>query len=124
MLDFWYSARCPRQLKLVLCIFTFAVLYYCSTLNKLEAHFSVIALFIGMLLHVIYQFTQSQRAKNMQIQAGRLRLLRAVPILALVVLIAVTPSLQHSILIMQVFGFAAFGLFLISIFSQRARRFG
>lgn len=123
MLDFWYSARCPRQLKLVICVLTFALLYYCSTLNKLEAHFSIIALLIGMLTHVLYQLRSGQQAQHAAPQVLWI-VLRFLPLLALVLFIALIPRLQQPILIIQVFGFAAFGLFLMSIFSQRARRFG
>lgn len=53
MLDFWYSARCTRQVKLIVCIMTCAMIYLCSTVQALSA------VLTGFSLGLAYQYIYS-----------------------------------------------------------------
>lgn len=119
MLNFWYSERCTRQIKLMICILTFALLYYCSSIEKLDPLFSAIALMIGMLTHALYQYRQRTQVQS---KAAWLHGLGFIPLVILGLMIAAFPRLQQWILILQIFGFAAFGLFIVSIYANRSKR--
>ena len=51
MLDFWYSARCTRQVKLIVCIMTCAMIYLCSTVQALSAVLTGFSLGLGISIH-------------------------------------------------------------------------
>ena len=58
LLNFWYSDRCTRQIKLMVCIATCAVIFYCTEIQKLPTFFAIISLALGISIHVLYQYTQ------------------------------------------------------------------
>ena len=53
MLDFWYSERCTRQIKLIICIAVCAVIYYCSNIQQLSPLFTGLSLAVGLALHFL-----------------------------------------------------------------------
>ncbi|WP_034588398.1 MULTISPECIES: hypothetical protein [Acinetobacter] len=122
MLDFWYSARCTRQIKLMICITTCAVIYYASTFAKLDRIYIGISLAIGMLSHVLHTVALKLPKQN-SYKEGFTRLNLFIPLIALITLIGVLPQ-QHKIALgVQCVGFSMLGLFIVSIYANRAKRF-
>lgn len=122
MIDFWYSERCSRNIKLMICIITIALLYYCGSITKLNILFSSIALLIGISVHVFRQL----RLKFISVEhprPGLNLLLSRLPLLALIVVLLYLPSIDRLVYSAQVIGFTALGFFLVSNYSQRAKRF-
>jgi hypothetical protein len=67
MLDYLYSERCTREVKLIVSVVTCAVIYYCSNIEKLSTELTLLCLMlgfmiIGLLLPLIYQ----NRAKRFE----------------------------------------------------------
>ena len=54
MLNFWYSAHCTREVKLIMSIATCAIIYYCSSIEKLSAQLTMICLLIGVVIHLLH----------------------------------------------------------------------
>ena len=118
MLQFWYSDKCTRQIKLMVCIATCVMIYLCSTVQQLSAMFSGISLMIGMSIHLL-------RALNLKIAAdhpyknGFTLLFWVMPFTALITLMAALPTEHKVMLILQTIGFTAIGLFILSTFPNR-----
>ena len=51
MLEFWYSERCHRQIKLVVIIATCIVIYAASTVAQLDPVLVGLSLGIGIVVH-------------------------------------------------------------------------
>ena len=64
MLDFWYSARCTRQVKLIVCIMTCAMIYLCSTVQALSAVLTGFSLGLGISIHLLRQLNLKIRQDN------------------------------------------------------------
>ena len=118
MLQFWYSDKCTRQIKLLVSIATCVMIYLCSTVQQLSAMFSGISLRIGMSIHLL-------RALNLKIAAdnpyknGFTLLFWVMPFTALMTLMAALPTEHKIMLILQTIGFTAIGLFILSTFPNR-----
>ena len=54
MLHFWYSERCTRPIKLLICIITVAVTLYFSEMTKLSTSLTLLSLLLGMVIHGLY----------------------------------------------------------------------
>ena len=118
MLQFWYSDRCTRQIKLMVCIATCVMIYLCSTVQQLSAMFSGISLMIGMGIHLLRALSLKIAADN-PYKNGFTLLFRLMPFTALMTLIAALPTEHKVILILQSIGFTAIGLFILSTFPNR-----
>ena len=118
MLQFWYSDRCTRQIKLMVCIATCVMIYLCSTVQQLSAIFTGSSLMIGMGIHLL-------RALSLKIAAdhpdknGFTLLFWVMPFTALMTLMAALPTEHKVMLILQTIGFTAIGLFILSTFPNR-----
>lgn len=122
MLDFWYSDRCHRQIKLTLCVAVCLMIYYCAKVAELSLTFSLISLGLGVLIHVLRAFKlklQAQERYNSALDT----LFFLLPILYWFGLMLVLPKMHLWALMLQAVGFSVLGLFVVSIYSQRARRF-
>ncbi|WP_286388265.1 hypothetical protein [Acinetobacter indicus] len=64
MLSFWYSARCHRQLKLMICIGTCLLIYLASTQAQLPSFWIILSLILGMGLHLLYQWIDRRSCRN------------------------------------------------------------
>ena len=126
MLEFWYSERCNRQLKLIIIIAVCIVIYIASTVAKLGPIFIGISLAIGMLIHVLREFRLKLSPDNPYAEGFR-ALTTAIPIVAVISLISYLPKTgeiwETVALGLQGLGFVAIGLFIVSIYNQRAKRF-
>lgn len=118
ILDFWYSARCTRQIKLIVCITTCVMIYLCATVAPLSPLFTMISLVIGMAVHGLRVLSLKITADN-PYQRGFSILFLIMPMIALMTLISSLSAEYKVILILQVLGFAALGLFLLSTFPHR-----
>ena len=54
MLRFWYSERCSRQIKLLVCMFTVAVTLYFSETVKLSTRLTLFSLVLGVAIRGLY----------------------------------------------------------------------
>ena len=121
MLDFWYSERCTRGIKLGICIATCVIIYLSSTIEKLPALFVVMSLLLGMIHHFLQQKISRIQADN-PCAEGFSIIGFVFPIMALITLIAFLPQSHQWILAIQVIGLSALGLFIVSIYQNRAPR--
>ncbi|MDM1341410.1 hypothetical protein [Acinetobacter pseudolwoffii] len=126
MLEFWYSERCHRQIKLVVIIATCIVIYAASTVAQLDPVLVGLSLGIGIVVHLLHHF-RSKISKANPYAHGFGALSRVIPIIALITLFGYLPE-QHQqwakfALGLQCLGFAAIGLFIVSVYENRAKRF-
>ncbi|MCH4246010.1 hypothetical protein [Acinetobacter gerneri] len=122
MLTFWYSEHCTRQIKLLLCLITCAVIYISSLTAKLEPVFVVISLAIGFITHLIYIYQDKLSTDNPYKQG--IKILNYVfPIFALISLFSIWNNENKVYWAIQAFGFMLLGLFIVSIYQNRAKRF-
>ncbi len=121
MLDFWYSECCTRGIKLGICIATCVIIYLSSTTEKLPALFVVMSLLLGMIHHFLQQKISRIQADNPYAEGFSI-IGFVLPIIALITLIAFLPQPHQWILAIQVIGFSALGLFMVSIYQNRAPR--
>lgn len=120
MLDFWYSPRCTRQIKLALCVITFAVVYWSSNISKVDTNFACASLLLGLSLHGFYQLSLKTKWRA---QRSLLNLMSScIFLLIIAALIYLLPKNHQAITSLQIIGYSLLGFFSISIYSQRSRR--
>jgi hypothetical protein len=117
MLEFWYSDKCTRQIKLIVCIATCVMIYLCSTVQQLSPMFTGISIAIGMSLHGLRTLSLKIAADN-PYKKGFAILTFVMPLIALITLISMLPAEHRLMLIIQLIGFAAIGLFILSTFPK------
>lgn len=122
MLDFWYSERCTRQIKLIICIAVCAIIYYCSNIQQLSPLFTGLSLAVGLALHFL-RIVHLNIANTNRYKAIFQIIFSMLPIIALIALIIFLPQTHKAILAIQCICFSAIGLFLVSIYENRAKRF-
>lgn len=122
MLDFWYSSRCTREIKILICILTCVIIFLCSKIAALSPVFVGISLAIGILIHFFKMLSLKIQSDN-QYQAGFQIIFFVIPLTITICLLTSLPK-QHLIaLVIQSIGFIGLGLFIVSIYSNRAKRF-
>ena len=121
LLNFWYSDRCTRQIKLMVCIATCAVIFYCTEIQKLPTVFAIISLALGIATHALYQYAHRLKQEQPYYQILR-RLTSIVPLTILAVMIFMLPTINQLYTALQCIGFSALGLFLVSIYENRSPR--
>jgi len=119
MLDFWYSARCTRQVKLLLCIGTFILLYYCAKLQEIPRGVALFSLLLGCAVHLIYQIRLHSKLRKYLSYSTWLYLGLGLIAVGLIIWL---PEVNKSLAAIQIIGYSLLGFFLISIYSQRSRR--
>lgn len=118
MLDFWYSARCTREIKWGVCIAVCLCIYVASTVQALPTLYSIIALIFGLAIHVVRQLLLAYLKSKPNIKI----FFHLMIVLCLALMIYSLPHQHQLILSVQVIGFVALGLCLISNHAQRAPR--
>ncbi|MFH7766643.1 hypothetical protein [Acinetobacter sp. BSP-28] len=118
MLEFWYSDKCSRQLKLMVCIATCVIIYICSTVQQLSPMFTGISVGIGMGIHVLRALSLKVSANN-PYKKGFTILVFIMPLMALITLISMLPAEHKLMLAIQAIGFVAIGLFILSTLPKR-----
>ncbi|WP_173911586.1 hypothetical protein [Acinetobacter sp. Marseille-Q1618] len=121
MLDFWYSERCTRQVKLMVSIVLCIAIYYCSSIAKLSPLFVGISLAIGIILHVLKQLSLRTATQTVQFKLLKV-LIMLLPVLALAIMAWSLPRQNMLYLISQCLGFIALGFILIANYENRAKR--
>lgn len=121
MLDFWYSERCTRQVKLMVSIVLCIAIYYCSSIAKLSPLFVGISLAIGIILHVLKQLSLRTATQTVQFKLLKV-IITLLPILALAIMTWSLPQQNMLYLILQCLGFIALGFILIANYENRAKR--
>ena len=121
MLDFWYSERCTRTNKLIICILTCSVIYAASRFAALSPLFVMMSLAIGMLIHLL-KMKSVKIADENPYKEGFTILFFIMPLVATITLLGSLPNDFRWAHILQSLGFIALGLFILSIHSQRSPR--
>lgn len=122
MLKFWYSEKCTREIKLMVCIITCIIIYFCSTIAPLKPLNIGLCLVVGILFHITYQAKNKLSPSNKYANGFQI-LFFVLPILLINFLIISTPKIDKIWLIIQSLGFICLGLFIVSIHANRAKRF-
>ena len=81
MLEFWYSERCSRQIKLIVVIATCIFIYAASTVAQLDPVFVGVSLAIGIVVHLLHHF-RLKISKSNPYANGFSALSRVIPIIA------------------------------------------
>ena len=118
MLDFWYSERCTRGIKLGICIATCVIIYLSSTIEKLPALFVVMSLLLGMIHHFLQQKISRIQADNPYTEGFSI-IGFVFPIMALITLFSFLPQPHQWILAIQVIGFSALACVLVILIGNK-----
>lgn len=121
MLDFWYSERCTRQMKLIVSILLCIAIYYCSSIAKLSPLWVGISLATGIFVHVFKQLSLKQAIHQIGVSLCRIIII-AFPTLVLIGLYMYLPPQNKLYLSLQSLGFIALGFILIANYENRAKR--
>jgi hypothetical protein len=122
MIEFWYSTRCTREIKLIVCIATCIIIYFCSRIQELDVLYTGIAIAIGISVHLFRNLKLKIDPQNPYAQGFNL-VLNILPTFSAIFLILMLPKSQQLFLSIQSLGFIALGFFIISIYDNRAKRF-
>ncbi|MEG0483090.1 MAG: hypothetical protein RR575_13765 [Acinetobacter sp.] len=122
LLDFWYSERCTRQIKLMVSIITCAIIYYCSTFEKLSPAFTLFGLAIGISIHVLRNISLKIATNASALKLYKI-LFAVFPIFTFSILVFLLPHSNKLYTAIQALGFVALGLFVVSIYESRQKRF-
>lgn len=120
MLNFWYSERCSREIKLIVSICTCLIIYLASKTQQLSPIFVGISLGVGVSVHLLYKL--SLKVKNSHYQLILKIVLSLLPVLLFVAIYSHLPEMHQMLLGVQSVGFIALGLFISSIYAERAKR--
>lgn len=122
MLDFWYSERCSRSMKFIICIVVCSIVLLSSQDFKLSTLYIVIALGLGAFYHLKQKIKNKLQMDN-PYKKGFDILLFVFPLIIFIGLINSLPRTGHLFLSIQTLGYILIGFFLVSIYSQRSKRF-
>ena len=120
ILDFWYSERCTRQIKLIICISTCVVIYLSAKPAELSIWFVGFALLIGISLHLTRECILKIKSQNPNMKASQWLII--IPIIALIFLLFCLPKTNQFSLTIQTIGFVALGFFIVTLYENRAPR--
>ena len=121
MLNFWYSERCSRQIKLIVCIATCVMIVIAAQVQQLGTIFIGLSLVFGIATHLL-RFFQLKIAQDNPYREGFSRLVVFLPIIQRRDLLGYLPAQDKIELALQCIGFSEVGLFLVSIHAQREKR--
>lgn len=122
ILDFWYSERCTRQIKLIICIMVCVAIHFSSVIQQLSPLFAGCSLALGVLIHVLRKWRLTLYKNNPNLQGLNI-LFTVLAIILLMLLINMLPSEQKLYLGIQSIGFVALGLFIVSLYQKRTKRY-
>ena len=123
MLDFWYSERCTREIKLVTCISTCVIIFLCAKLMPLSSVFVGLSLAIGVLIHVLRMFSLKIKATHPHQTSFQIIFFVLILTATINLLIQLPKVPQLWALAIQCIGFIALGLFIVTIYTGRSKRF-
>lgn len=119
MLNFWYSDRCTRQIKLLLCIAAFVLLYICNQQQEIPRSTALLSLFVGSAVHLVYLVRTQEKFRRLQAYSIWFYFCLALFLIGLIIWL---PEINKALASIQVLAYSLLGFFLISIYSQRSRR--
>lgn len=122
MLNFWYSNKCTREIKLLVCMVTCAIIYYASGFSPLSTVIVGFSLAVGMMMHVLRLLDLKLDKKNKYTEGFKI-VSFTVRILTVLFLVQTIPETNRIVLIVQSLGFVCLGFFIVSIYENRAKRF-
>lgn len=122
ILNFLYSERCTREVKLIASVITCAVIYACSSIEKLSTALTLLCLMLGASLHILRILSLKVPASQLYAQ-GFKYLLVMLPLLGLAWIIFTLPAKHWLYSAVQALGFMSIGLLLPLIYQNRAKRF-
>lgn len=122
MLDFLYSERCTREIKLIISILTCILIYYGASIEKLSTTLTLIGLGLGIGIHLVKKISLKIKQSHFYTQGFKI-LFFVLPLLGLVFIINTLPHAHKVFTALQAFGFMVLGLFIPLIYENRAKRF-
>ncbi len=123
MLHFWYSERCTRLIKLLICIITVAVTLYFSEMTKLSTSLTLLSLLLGMVIHGLYSLLMKLPQPN-SFWSQSFKILPDLTLLmGWIVLLLQLPTEQQLVQGVQIIGFSLVGFYLVSIYTNRTPRY-
>ena len=122
MLDFWYSERCTREIKLIVCISTCVMIMLCGQIASLSPVFVGFSLAVGVVIHIIRMLSVKIQSSHSH-QTGFQIIFLSVILIAMISLIINLPKSHQWALAAQCLGYIAIGFMIVSIYSNRAKRF-
>lgn len=122
MLDFWYSDRCSREMKLGACVVTCLIIYACSSFERLTTTLTLFCLATGAGLHFI-RILKNKLTANHPYAEGFHILFFVLPIICMLAVITNLPDNHKLLSAVQALGFGLLGIFVTSIYANRAKRF-
>ncbi|WP_273777489.1 hypothetical protein [Acinetobacter sp. GSS19] len=123
MLHFWYSERCTRPIKLLICIVTVAVTLYFSEMTKLSTSLTLLSLLLGMVIHGLYSLLLKLPQPNSAWSQSFKILLDLTFLMGWAVLLLQLPTEQQLAQAVQLFGFSLTGFYIVSIYANRTPRY-
>lgn len=121
MLDFWYSERCTRQIKLIACVSVCIIIYFSSQIYQLTTLHTIIALCLGAICHFKHHAKKNIKEDN-PYKTGFSILFFIIPLILFISLLTSLPNIGRLYLIIQILGFILIGFFLVSIYTHRTKR--
>ena len=123
MLHFWYSERCTRQIKLLICIITVAVTLYFSEMTKLSTSLTLLSLLLGMVIHGLYSLLMKFPQPNNTWSQSFKILPDLTLLMGWILLYLQLPEEYQLAQAVQLFGFSLTGFYIVSIYANRTPRY-
>lgn len=119
MLDVWYSEKCTRTVKLIVCLASCFIILICSEKIALPRLYIVLSLLLGMFIHGIRLLLQKFRHNRMT-RFG-ITFLALVYFILLLLLVKSSSSIEWLLQSVQVMGFSIIGFMLLLITMNREK---
>ncbi len=123
MLHFWYSERCTRQIKLLICIVTVAVNLYFAEMAKLSTSLTLLSLALGVAIHGLYSLLMKLPQPNSAWSQSFKILPDLTLLMGWIALLLQLPTEQQLAQSVQIIGFSLVGFYLASIYTNRTPRY-
>ena len=117
MFNFWYSEKCTRQIKLMICIATCVLVLIAAEFSKLSLVLTIICIVCGISLHLIRTLSERIQPSHPYYRGFQILFFT----IQILIFFGLLDTLEYQnlkeliALATQVIGFVAIGLFVISI---------
>ncbi len=123
MLHFWYSERCTRPIKLLICIVTVAVTLYFAEMAKLSTSLTLLSLALGVAIHGLYSLLMKLPQPNSAWSQSFKILPDLTLLMGWMLLYLQLPEEHQLVQAVQLFGFSLTGFYIVSIYENRTPRY-
>lgn len=120
MLAYWYNA--PRHVKLIFIIVVCVAIYAANQAQPLSPIYTILSLVLGFGLHFI-EYLKTKISDRSSHKFNFQFLVKIYPLIIVAIVMWVLPPQHNWIATIQALGFVLVGLFLVSIYQNRAKRF-